>query len=207
MFLFHCSMMKIRGKTINLLSWYVVVINVSTEMCSLMKSLRCLFQCGLSPQSRSHTSLKRWLIGLRNFCLSSCLLHRLTSGRGGEQEGMKGKRPVSSICNFISDIKNTLCQHQRPDKSWMELETTLVSESFSELQTALAPLLGRLRWCFKSIQTQAFLFSFVLLLLSALYLSLTSLQRQWEKPMESMQNRRLLYGVVPHVDIRLHGYL
>ena len=48
-----------RRKGISLFSWSVVVANVSKEMGSLMKTLRCLFQRGLAPQSSIHTSLKR----------------------------------------------------------------------------------------------------------------------------------------------------
>lgn len=51
----------------------------------------------------------------RKFFLSSCLLHKLTSG---QEESWREKKEgaFSSIRKLISDIKNTLCQHQRTDK-------------------------------------------------------------------------------------------
>lgn len=78
----------------------------------------------------------------RNLSLSPRPLHRLTSGQ--EESGREPKKrglfyPHATLfltlkTRFVS-IRNLI------NKSRMELETAPVSESFNDLQTALAPLL------------------------------------------------------------------
>lgn len=56
----HCSAVEVKeSEGMRLSSWPAVVTNVSAEMGSLMKTLRCLFQRGLAPQSSVHASLKK----------------------------------------------------------------------------------------------------------------------------------------------------
>lgn len=69
--------------------------------------------------------------------------HGLTSGR--EESGSVGKEwglfhPYVAL--FLTLKTRCVSIRELINKSWMELETTLVSENFNELQTALASLLA-----------------------------------------------------------------
>lgn len=75
-----------------------------------------------------------------NFCLSSCLL------TDWQEESERVRREWGLFHPYVA-LFLTLKTHcvsirELINKSWMELETTLVSENFNELQTALASLLA-----------------------------------------------------------------
>lgn len=78
----------------------------------------------------------------RNFCLSACLLHGLTSGQEESRRERKKRGLFYPHATLFLTLK-TRCVSIRNliNKSWMELETAPVSENFNDLQTALAPLL------------------------------------------------------------------
>lgn len=80
----------------------------------------------------------------RNFCLSTCLLHGLTSGQEESRRERKERtRAFSSVPTLFLTLKTRCVSIREPiNKSWMELETALVNENFNELQTALVPLLA-----------------------------------------------------------------
>lgn len=79
----------------------------------------------------------------RTLCLSTCLLHGLTSG----QEESKRERNERGLFHPYATLFLTLKTHcvsirEAINKSWMKHETVLVNENFNGLQTALAPLLA-----------------------------------------------------------------
>ncbi len=79
----------------------------------------------------------------RNFCLSTCLLHGLTSGQEESRRERKERRLFHPYATLFLTLKTRCVSIREPiNKSWMELETVLVNENFNELQTALAPLLA-----------------------------------------------------------------
>ena len=79
----------------------------------------------------------------RNFCLSTCLLHGLTSGQEESRRGRKERGLFHPYATLFLTLKTRCVSIREPiNKSWMEHETALVNENFNELQTALAPLLA-----------------------------------------------------------------
>lgn len=107
----------------------------------------------------------------RNFCLSTCLLHRLTSG----QEESRRERNEGGLFYPYATLFLTLKTHcvsiREPiNKSWMELETVLVNENFNELQTALAPLLADCDDILSQSRLRPSSFPFVFLTISVLSL-------------------------------------
>lgn len=69
---------------------------------------------------------------------------RIDIRTGRKQEGKKKKRglfrPYATL--FLTLKTHCVSIRELINKSWMELETALVSENFNELQTAFAPLLA-----------------------------------------------------------------